>query len=325
MKVKDLGRMMAERNDHRVVVKLGDIEIAEDASTLSVGNGLSHQQFMLDDHALAALGKYLKIPKPYLAACPKEFRAETLTYWRDKYAEADTMLEVLDGELVAVYSPHLLMLPLREIVEVVERLFSPEADVHTFIRDQKTFHLDVTSPQYSSDAAPAVHGGLRVLAYPTQVKPPVIATYLHRGDVHGGIVTDLKDGQITLKGRTVDDVLAEIEIGATEILATLSEQLAIYAQTAEIAVPGSPQGFALALAREAGLPVKVREAVLDLVNQLPPDAAVYDVTGAFVATSLRGVNYSTRLKLEELSGRLAFDAHAAIARCGTCEQLLVAS
>lgn len=325
MKVQDLGRMMAERSDHKMVVKLGSIEIAADASTVSVGDGPGRQEFILDDHALAALAKYLKIPKPYLAACPQEFRAETLTYWRDKYAEADTTLEVLDGELVAVYSPHLLMLPLHDIVEVVERLFSPDADVHTFIRDQKLLHLDVTDPRYCDEAAPEVHGGLRVLAYPTQVKPPVIATYLHRKDVHGGLVTDLKQGQVTLKGRTVDDVLAEIEIGATEILATLGEQLSIYAQTAQIAVPGTPQGFALALSREAGLPARVRETVLDLVNQLPPDAAVYDVTGAFVATSLRGVNYSTRLKLEELSGRLAFDAHAAIARCGTCEQLLVAS
>ncbi|QDH91809.1 hypothetical protein SEA_PHRAPPUCCINO_134 [Mycobacterium phage Phrappuccino] len=330
MKVDELTTKLATRDERRLVVKLGAIQIAKDASAISVDG----QDFFLDEQATAMFAKYLKIPGPYIKNCPPEFRAQTFEFWRDKHAEAVTVLEVVAGDLVSIHAHGLLMLPLDAVVDVITRVFPPTADVRTFMRDERRLHIDITSDRYLVDI-PNPNGvagrpengdltsaGVRVLVYPNQVKAPIAATYLHRHHNNGGMTTDLKEGQITLKGRTVDEVLEGMEVAANEILTTLDDQLARYAKTVETDVPGTPLAFAMALAREAKLPVSVRESVMDLVNQLPEDASVYDVKQAFVTVASRGVKYNTQLVLQELGGRLAMDTQRAIERCSSCEQLL---
>lgn len=332
MKVQELAERINQRDEERIVVKLGDIKVADDASSIEVGD----HSFYLDEQATATFAKYLKIPRPYLKSCTPEFRAETLRFWRDKHAEADTMIETVCGELVAIYSPHLLMLPLDSVVGVIESVFPADADVRTFIRDEHRFHVDITVPGYSAtvnnpDGIPGrpeegedtTYAGVRMLVYPNQVKAPVVSTYLHRVHTGAGMTTDLKAGQVSLKGRTVSEVIDEMECAAEKVLSTVQGQLHQYALTATTAVPGTPLAFAMALAREAKLTVRVRDAVMDLINQLPEDAPVYDVNAAFTTVATRGVKYSTQLKLQELGGRLALDTKRVLDRCKTCEQLLV--
>jgi len=330
VKVHELEDRLAQRDEQRIVVKLGDIEVAPDASSISVGE----DQFLLDEQATAILAKYLKIPVPYLKNCPPDFRATTLEFWRDRHAEADTMLEVLGDDLVSVHSPDLLMLPLGDVGQVVTRVFAPDADVRTFLRDESRLHVDVTAEQFAVDVPnpdrvpgrPEVgditHGGVRLLAYPTQVKPPVVSTYLCRLACTNGMTTDLKAGQIKLKGHTIGEVLREMEIAANEVLGTLDDQLERYTQTATMAVPGTPLAFAYQLGREANLGSRVMDAVMERVNQLPRDASVYDVNQAFTEVANRGVNYATQLRLQQLGGRLAMDAERTVERCNSCEQLL---
>ena len=114
----------------------------------------------------------------------------------------------------------------------------------------------------------------------------------------------------------------EMEIAANEILGTLDESLRDYAATAHMATPGTPLAFATQLMREANLPVRVREAVTDNINQLPPNASVYDVMQSLTQVANHGVTYATQLRLQELGGQLGFDTEQTLHRCGMCEQLL---
>ncbi|OBY33484.1 hypothetical protein [Mycolicibacter kumamotonensis] len=331
MKVKELEASMMGRNELRIATTLGEIDIADDASSITVND----QPFMLDEQATSLFGKYLKIPTPYLKSCPVDFRATTMRYWRDKWSEAETVVEGIGNNLVSIYPRGLLMLPLDEVVDMVTRVFLPEDDVRDFRRDDKTFHLDVSSDRYQVDVPnpngipgrPEVGditaGGVRFLVYPNQVKAPVVSTYLCRLACTNGMTTDLKQGQIKLKGRTIEEVLDEMECAAEQVLGTLDRQLESYAATAEIAPPGSPLAFAMQLAREVGLPVRVRNTIMDLINQLPSNASVYDVTQCFTTVANQGVKYSTQLALQQLGGRLSFDTAETIRRCQTCEQLLV--
>jgi len=319
---------LAERQEQQIVVKLGEIEIADDASSITVGpGGEGGQQFLLDDHATRLLGRYLKIPRPYLLGLDKAFRAQVLKHHRDRHPEADTMIEVLGDSLVSVHAPHLLMLPLDRVADIIERLVGPQADVRTFLRDENHFHVDVTTDLRSIEVptdtgTDTVVGGVRMLAYPHQVKPPVVTPYLHHVHTGGGMVTDMAEGRIRLKGRSLQEVLEEMEIAGETALAKMPEHLAAFAATRQLAVPGSPLAFATQLLREAGLPVKVRDAVTDLVNQLPEDASVYDVTCALVSVANR-VSYASALKLQQLGGQLALQAEQTVRRCSQCEQLLL--
>lgn len=330
MQVSELADRLSTRDEHRIVTRLGDLSLSDDATTLTVrGEGI-----FLDEHGTALLGKYLKIPGPYLKSCPADFRAQTLRYWMGRHAEADTVLETLGDSLIGVHSPDLLMLPLEAVGEMISRVFAPDAEVRTLLRDDQRLHVDVTAPAYAvevpnPDRVPGrpevgdiTEGGVRFLAYPNKAQAPVVSSYLHRLVCTNGMTTNLKGGQITLKGRTVDEVLLEMEIAATEILGTLDEALQGYVATAQMATPGTPLAFATQLMREANLPVRVREAVVDNINQLPANASVFDVNQSITRVANHGVTYATQLRLQELGGTLVFDVDETLRRCGTCEQLL---
>lgn len=331
MKVKELQLKLGERDEQRFKVLLGDIKISDDASAITVRG----QEYPLDEHGVRVLGRYLKVPPPYLMACPPEFRAQTLRFWRDRFAEAVTVIELLGSEVIGVYSADLMMISVDEVVDIITTAFGPDDDVRTLLRDEERLHVDITTADYQVEVpnpdkvsgrpehSDITYGGVRLLAYPNKVKPPVVATYLHRAHTNGGMTTDLKGGQISLKGRSADEVVAEMEINAFEILRTLPGQLKSYAATADTPVPGTPLAFAMQLAKEAKLPVTVRDEVMALVNQLPTDASVYDVNQAFTKVAATGVKYSTRLILEQIGGALALDTDRVIARCSKCEQLLV--
>lgn len=328
-KLYELEDLLAQRKVERITVKLGDIDIAEDASEMLFGGG----SVLLDEQTTMLLARYLKVPGKYLKDCPADFRARTLSYWRDRHSEADTVIELVDGSPVSIHAPDLAILPVERVPRMLRAVFDPDADIHTLISDEKTFHVDVTSRAFSitvpfdepSVAEDVIHGGVRVLVHPNQVKAPVVATYLHNSANNAGVVSDLKGGQISLRARSLDEVVDEMECAADQIRIALDDQLAELASTAVVAVPGTPLAFALQLAREINLPVKVRDEVTDLVNQLPSDASVYHVIQAFATVAGRSVKYSTRLALEQLAGRMSFDTVRVIERCTQCEQLLVAS
>lgn len=334
MKVHELTSNLASRADaQRYRVTLGDIDIADDAASMTV----SGSEFLLDDQTVVQLARYLKIPGPYLKACPPQFRADTLRFWRDRHSAADTVVETLGNEIVSIHSTNLKMIPLDEIGDMIDRVFSPTDEVVTLIRNTETFHVDVISPDYVAevlnpqgmpgrpDVGDLTFGGVRILAWPNKVKAPVVSTFLHRSAFNTGVVSDLKSGMVTIKGRTTDDVLDEMECAAERIMGkSVEEALTEYAKTAEVMAPGSPLAFATQLCREASLPVRVRGAVVDGVNQLPSSASVYDVIQVFAQVA-ESVKYGTKLALQELAGTLSFDTSNVIRRCSTCEQLLVAS
>lgn len=223
------------------------------------------------------------------------------------------------------------MLPVSRVVEVITKTLKPEDTVRRFLVDDQRLHVDVTTTDhnvvfYDASNHPEVgditEAGLRVLSHPYASKPPSVGTYLERLACTNGQTTPEKVGQISIKGRTVDEVIAEMEMAADLVLSQLDEKLARYAETRSILVPGSPQAFVAQLAREAGVNRQVLDAVLDIVNQLPAPVSVWDVQNAFTAVANVVERYSTMTRLQQLGGSLSFDAERMVERCGTCERLL---
>jgi len=332
MKVGELIDRLETRSWQSVVVRLNRVSVSDDATVLRIGDTY---ELTLDEQALGILARYLRIPAPYLKNCPEDYRAQTLRYWIDRFSESDTVIDFTDTSLLAMYAPQKRPIPLDRIAGVVQMLFEVDDEVHTLIYDHKTIHVDVTSPEYSVTVPPragmpgrpgaddVTTGGVRLLAWPHELRSPVLVAYLHRRHNNGGVSTELEHGVISLKGRGVDEVVESMEIEGTEILRGLPQMLQAYARTAEMEVPGTPLGFATQLAREHNVPVRVRDSVMGLVNQLPGDATVYDVTQAFVTVASNGATkYKTRLLLEKIGGLLTLDKDYVDSRCSTCEQLL---
>ena len=282
MKIAEFDQILSNRKDERIVTRLGDMTIADDASVLQLGSDV----FAMDDAVERNLASYLKIPSSYLAACPPDFKATTLQFWQREHADAETVMELTDGHIVAIHSPDNLMIPMREVVRVAERVFDPEAEIRYHYMDENRLHLDVTTPQHAVDVQSPVYrqvgditqAGLRFLAYPNQTKAPSVGAYMERLVCTNGMTTTER--------------------------------------------AGNRQAFAHQLAREANLTRSVLDAVMELVNQLPDNATLYDMNQAFTSVANTDVNYATRTRLQTLGGYMAFEPDRIVARCTTCQHPL---
>ena len=325
IQVGQLTEHLAQRAEGTITAKLGEFTVNDDATVLSAGH-TAH--FVLDESANHALARYLKIPPAYFDGLTPDFRATLLRYEFDRRQNADTVVESLAGEIVAVHQPSQVMLPVSRVVEVITKTLKPEDTVRRFLVDDQRLHVDVTTADHNvvfpSDAevGDITEAGLRILSHPYASKPPSVGTYLERLACTNGQTTPEKVGQVSIKGRTVDEVIAEMEMAAELVLSQLDEKLARYAATRSILVPGPPQAFVAQLAREAGVNRQVLDAVLDIVNQLPEPVSVWDVQNAFTAVANIVERYSTMTRLQTLGGSLSFDAERMVERCGTCERLL---
>jgi hypothetical protein len=326
VKIAELESILANRQEDRVVAKVGEISITDDAGILSIGS----DTFLMDEGVERTLASYLKIPPAYLSACPPDFKATTLRFWMGEHSDADAVTELINGAVVSIHSPDQLMIPVRQVVQVAERVFSSDAEVrHNYLDDERV-HLDITTSEHQVDVqspgyrqvGDITEAGLRFLAYPTQTKAPSVGAYLERLACTNGMTTTERAGQISLRGRTVDEVLEEMEQAARMMLSTRDNRLERYAATARQPIPGSRQAFAHQLAREANLPRSVLDSVMELVNQLPDNATVYDINQAFTSVANTDVNYATRMRLQALGGSMAFEAERILARCGTCQHPL---
>lgn len=337
LKVSELPEYFAKRDEGTVTAKLGDFEVTDDATLLTVRNG-SEKQFALDATASSALARYLKVPPSYLDKLTPDFRATLLRYEFDRNKDATTVVESLNDEVIAVHQPTTTMLPLTRVAEVVTEVLDDDDTIRRLIINEERFHLDATtgshaitfpanpqSPGVTEDIAHVgdiTEAGFRLLAYPFQAKRPSVSAYAERLICMNGQTIPENLGRIEIKGRTVDEVIASMEESANLVLGQLDEYLQRLGATRDMTVPGSPQAFVARLAEEANLNRNALTAVLDIVNQLPEPVSVWDVNQAFTTVANQSTRYTTMVRMQNVGGSLAFNAPAMIHRCGTCERIL---
>lgn len=326
--VSELSDHLARRQEGTVAAKLSEFIVNDDATLLTVTNG-SERHFTLDQAANKALTKYLKIPTGFYEDLTPDFRADLLRYSFNRYRDADTVVESLNEDIVAVHQPSQTMLPLDRVAEVITKVMSPQDTIRRLIADEERFHVDVTTDEhritYANPNDPTVgditEAGFRVLSYPFQSRPPSVGVYAERLICTNGQTTEEKLGRINLKGRTVDEVIAGMEEAAGLVLSQLDDYLARLAATRDMSVPGSPQAFAARLAQESNLSRRILDRVLEIINQLPAPVTVWDINQAFTRVA-NDAQYATMVRMQNLGGHLAFNAQEMVHRCVTCERLL---
>lgn len=337
MKVSSLLQSIELRDDKRYDTILGDLEVAADCTNIRVKS--QSIEFPWDEQAERAVATYLKLPKAYLHRCDPEFRATTVNHWFRHASNADTAVEYTaqstEGPLlVALQSPDRPVLPLATVGEIVTRIFDPEDQVVTLLRDESKFHLDimtthsVTVPPVESipdrRVGDITRGGVRILATPHTSTPPVVQQYLHRLVCTNGMTEPRGEGTIKLRGRTLDEVLAELEAAAEKVLASLDDKLSAYAAMATKRIPGNPATFAFRVAQEHGIGPAATERIMSRAGALPTtgETSLYDVVNVFTEVAQSGITYKTQTKLQEVAGAMAVDPDAQLARCEACEKPL---
>lgn len=330
LKVGQLEEHLAKRKESAITAPLGEFKISDDAAELTVTNG-STKTFGLDATATTALSKYLKVPSAYVNKLTPEFKATLLRYEFERKKDVATTVEVLNDEIVAIHQDGQIMLPLTKVAGVITKVFSPQDTIRRMISDHQRFHVDVTSGTHTYEFPTVVEGaevgditeaGVRFLAHPFQSQSPSVGTYAERLVCRNGQTTPERRGRISIKGRTVDEVLISMEEAANTVLGQLDDYLDILASTRAMPVPGTPAAFAAQLVREAKLGRQVLDAVLDILSSLPEPISVWDVNQAFTTVANQSENYSVLTRLQTIGGSLAFEPEQMIKRCTGCERLL---
>lgn len=334
MLVADLKEHLAGVQERTLETSLGDISVDPEARTIALSNG---EQFQLDEQAERSLAQYLGVSKAYLAKCPPDLKATNLNYWLQRKGNAAAVIETVGDNWVTIHKPGLLILPLARVADVIVETMDPSFEVVQLIRNDTRFHIDIITPHHVEIApddriedrrrgdrtvGDITHGGVRIISNPTEVEAPQVLTYLHRLWCTNGSTSPEAEGTIRLKGNTIDDIFVELEGACQRVMGDLDQKLADYAALATKFPPGSPVRFAYQLGREYGLTARLMDRIIERVNILPEDATLYDIQQIFTEIANGSVNYKTMLKLQHLSGDLAFQTDAVTHRCGTCERLL---
>jgi len=334
MLVADLKDHLDGVQERSLETTLGDIEVDSEARTIRLSSG---EEFQLDEQAERSLANYLGVSKAYLAKCPPELKAHNMNYWLRRRENAAAVIEAVDNHWVTIHKPGLLILPLARVAEVITETMNPDYEIVQLIRNDTKFHIDIiTDHQVQVDADERIedrrqgertvgditHGGIRIISNPTEVEAPQVLTYLHRLWCTNGSTSPESEGTIRLKGNTIDDIFVELEGACRRVMGDLDSKLDSYAALARTFPPGSPVRFAYQLGREYGLTQRLMDRIIERVNVLPEDATLYDIQQVFTELANGSVNYKTMIKLQGLSGELAFNTEQVTHRCGTCERLL---
>lgn len=334
MLVADLKEHLAGVQERSLEMTLGDIEVDSEARSIRTRTG---EEFQLDEQAERSLAAYLGVSKSYLAKCPPDLKAHNINFWLKRRENAAAVIEAVGDHWVTIHKPGLLILPLARVADVITATMDPSYEVVSLIRNETKFHIDIIT-DHSVEIEPderiedrqrgqrsvgdITHGGVRIISNPTEVEAPQVLTYLHRLWCTNGSTSPESEGTIRLKGNTIDDIFVELEGACRRVMGDLNHKLEDYAALARTFPPGSPVRFAYQLGREYGLTQKLMDRIIERVNVLPEDATLYDIQQVFTELANGAVNYKTMVKLQHLSGDLAFNTEAVTHRCNTCERLL---
>lgn len=340
MLVSELNESLAGVNERTIEATFSEVAVDDECRSLRIDDG-SHsgvQEFQFDEQLERSLSKYLGVSKSYLAKCPPDLKAYNLNHWLNDKPGTSIVAETLGDRIVSFHRPGLVILPIREVANVITEAMNPNDEVVTLIRDDTRFHIDITTDHHVEIApddrisdrtqgerqvGDITHGGVRVLANPTEVKNPIVQTYLHRLWCTNGCTSPEAEGTISLRGNTVDEVLQEMNDAMNNIRGDLDEKLASYADMARRRPPGSPSRFARQFGRENGVPARILDRIIDQVEILPEDATLYDIQQVFTRMANGGnMPYNRMVQLQSIAGDLAFDTDHVVHRCGTCERLL---
>ncbi|QZE10522.1 hypothetical protein SEA_SCOOBYDOOBYDOO_205 [Mycobacterium phage ScoobyDoobyDoo] len=340
MLVSDLKEHLSGVDEGSIEATFSEIVVDDDARTLRIDTGSLNgiQEFQFDEQLERSLAKYLDVNKSYLAKCPPDLKAHNINYWLNQKPNVAVVAETLDSRIVSFHRPGLTILPLREVADVIVQAMDPNDEVVTILRDETSFHADIITPkqvevgqvegiedrqQGERQIGDITRGGVRVLASPTELKPPVVVPYLHRLWCTNGCSAPVDQGEIKIKGHTVEEVLEEMNTVMRRIRGDIDQQLEEFAEMASRRVPGSPSRFARQIGREYGVPARVLNHVLDRVEQLPEDqTTLYDIQQVFTQAANGSVPYRTMMRLQTLAGEMAMATDHVLHRCNACERPL---
>lgn len=323
----------------------------------------TREEFTFDEETERVVSKFLDVSPVYMRKCPPSLKAHNLNYWLRNQVDVEATLLVGPKGIETMHDPDKTVVTMPEVAGVISRVFDAGDQIVNLHSDPDVFLADVmvgssievpgnglgdrpnadgilSLPMTDEDTALVLpeevrrearvfditHGGVRVVAYPNQAKAPVVERYFNRLICTNGLTMPVADARVTLRGNTVEEVIADMERAAEHLLGSMDEALERYAALSDIPVVGNVAAFIQQVGIEAGIPAKLIQQAITYAGGaglLREGAAPtsYDVMN--ILTSIANndsVRFSTRNRLQALGGLFVAQGQRLMERCSSCER-----
>lgn len=332
MKVADLKEALGVKQTV-IQMALSQLSVSADARQINVEDD---DPILLDEVAESLLAKFLNIPLTYLSRCPEDLVAHQFNYWLNFHSASDAMLTLdEDGALVDAYAPERRVIRFSQVGEVIADSFKATDEIATLEADRDSLLVDIKTEWEvvvagdGGDLRPVedrTFAGVRLRMKKDLGKgKPVIEPILVR-EYLGGITVLAEQGEeISLRGKDIDDVLAEIGSALRNARKAAMDALTPLRETAEAKIEGSVAKTLRTLGQEHKLKNGVIDALLNQAHYIDEerDPTVYDLVVVLADVAGGSVPKGTRDTLQALSGHLVAEPEEMDRRCDKCSHLLV--
>jgi hypothetical protein len=346
-----VGQLVHElKSKSRVInTKMGRVSLvpgdSDNPTCLRVGD----DQFAWGDRNTQTVAGFLKGPGyKYLLKESLDWQAQVIKHHVDLMADADTVWYIEGSSIAGIYYPDTKIIPLVDIAERITNVFDMD-DLATVLYAPDQVEIDVLSKlrTVTVPGIPGVEsrpmegslerdgiavgdiseGGIRIIIHPNKPeRAPEVHELWKRYVCTNGLTRKLPGSQIKLRGKTVPEILNEVENVARGIFEGLESSGRAILHSAETPVPGATSDFIRQVARERNINPDTILRLQDRSAELPSNPSVYDVTQIITAMA-NGENVPalTRRNLQAIGGDLTIDTDRMVHRCTQCERPLVAA
>lgn len=343
-----VGTLVSElrQQSRSVTVNLGDVELyaeGDRAGTFRVGE----EETQWNDRTAQLFLQHVKGPGyKYVTREDLGWQRQVVQHHTRKHADNPALVYFTGHHIEGIYSPEAKILPLGAVAERMARVFDADdvADVR-YAPDQVEMRIvskarTVTVPGIEGhpdrplegrvldwDEIPVGDmsaGGVQLIMHPGKPeRAPSVRPLWVRKVCENGMTIEVPGSLVGLRGRTVEEILDELENQARLIFGSLEEQGQRILHSAQTPVPGTITDFIRGVARDRGINAATTLRLQEMAAILPADSTVYDVTQLFTGLAQQdGVPVTTRRSLEAAGGDMSLDTERMVHRCITCERPL---
>jgi hypothetical protein len=345
-----VGELVSQlRSKSRVkITRMDDVELLADgdqAGQLRVGD----QFFPWGDRNTQTVAKFLGGPGyKYYIREPLEWQRAVVRHHTDKMADLEATFYIEGANIAGIYYQEDKIIPLVRVAEQVAEVFDQD-DLANVLWAPDQVEINVTSDR-KSIIVPGIEGvadrplegvletrdgrrvgdlttgGVRIIIEPQHPEhAPYVEEFWERLVCLNGMTRRISGSQIKLRGKTVDEILEEMNRVMRQIWEGLDSSGQAILHSAETSIPGTVPDFIRVVAGERGINAVTVLRLQERALTLRPDPSVYDVTQIITALANEdGMSAKARRSLQAIGGDLTVDTERMVHRCNTCERPLAA-
>lgn len=316
MQVKDLATIVEAQAPKYIHSTLSNFEFKPGSLKIN-GTDLD---LMLGEKGLKKFSSFLGIPKAFLPKLNADLQVDVVNYFLEQNSTTEALISYgSDAMFKAAYPGNTPIIRDELIVSAIEKTFNADDKIRALDMEHG---LKVSIITDELNTEPRVNditnGGLRIESVIGEA--PKVSTYLERLVCSNGMVVPSINSVLSLRGRTVDEIISEMEYLANTVLANeVDEALNSWAHMTEVDVE-NPTQLIHRFCREYNLGARMETKLLDRIDELEGNT-YYDIIN--LITSMQheeGVSQAMRNALQLTGGLLV--TSGAGHRCNTCQSPL---